>query len=222
MTAVLNIVIPGLALLAIAITFYYGLRAFQHKAAIAQEPYNVGQQDVKRAMHVDMLRAGLFLVVALILLGAIGLSPQPNAPSVEEVLEATSTATAVAPTATINIPPTAITTPDTAVPAEPFVTEPPPAQPTEPVVAPTLEEPTVAPTITPLPAPQTAVVTSEVGVWLRDSPSTSGEQIEWLLNSTELIILAGIAAADDFEWQQVRAPSGNEGWVASPFVTYSE
>ncbi len=221
MTAVLNIVIPGLAILAIAVTFYYGLRAFRHKSAIAQEPYNVGQQDVRRAMQVDMLRAGLFLVVALILLGVIGFMPQPTEPFVEEVLEATNTATAVPPTATVNIPP-ATTVPDTAVPTQPSATEPPPAQPTEPIIVPTQVEPTAAPTITPIPAPQTAVVTSEVGVWLRDTPGLSSEQIEWLLNNTELIILTGTATADDFEWQQVRAPSGNEGWVASPYIAYSE
>lgn len=220
MTAVLNIVIPGLAILAIAITFYYGLRAFRYKSAIAQEAYNVGQLDVRRAMHVDMLRAGVFLVVALILLGVIGLSPQDNQTPVEGVLEATNVPATVSPTATVNIP-SVTTVPDTAVPTQPFATEPPPAQPTEPI-APTQIEPTAAPTITPLPTPQTAVVTSEVGVWLRDAPGISTEQIEWLLNNTELIVLAGTTTADDLDWQQVRAPSGNEGWVASPYIAYSE
>lgn len=218
MTAVLNIVIPGLAILAIAITIYYGLRAFQHKSAITQEPYNVGQQDVRRAMQVDIMRAGLFLVIALILLGAIGFSFS-SAPESEPAAEAApdATNTAVPPTATINIPPT--TAPQTAVPTQPIVTEPPPAQPTE---VPAQEEPTAVPTITPLPAPQTAVVTSEVGVWLRGSPGTTGEQLEWLLNNTELILLTGIETADELEWQQVRAPSGNEGWVASMYITYNE
>lgn len=218
MTAVLNIVIPGLAILAIAATIYFGLRAFQHKSAVAQEPYNVGQQDVRRAMQVDIMRAGLFLVIALILLGVIGFSlpaASESEPTAEAVPDATDTSPA--PTATINIPPTM--PPQTAVPTEPILTEPPPVQPTE---LPTQEEPTAVPTITPLPTPQTAVVTSEVGVWLRSSPGISGEQIEWLLNNTELIVLTGTETADELEWQQVRAPSGNEGWVASQFIAYSE
>ena len=73
-----------------------------------------------------------------------------------------------------------------------------------------------------MPEPQTAFVNSEVGVWLRSAPSTSGEQVEWLLNGAELIVLDGKQSADDLEWQQVRAFSGNEGWVAVPFITYNE
>ena len=218
MTAVLNIVIPVLAILAIGVTIYYGLRVFRHKATFSQEAYNVGQLDARQAMQVDMLRAGAALIVALILLGVIGLSPKSDDIPVDPVLDVTATPTILS-TATVNIP-TGL--PDTAVPVQPQATEAllaPPATPTEPVA---IQEPTPLPTDTPPSSPQTAVVTSEVGVWLRSAPSTVGEQVEWLLNSTELIILPGKETADDLEWQQVRVPSGNEGWVANLFITYNE
>jgi SH3-like domain-containing protein len=66
------------------------------------------------------------------------------------------------------------------------------------------------------------VVTSEVGVWLRGTPSTEGEQLEWVLGGTILTVLPGQQTADDFDWQQVRTPAGNEGWVAVDFIQIDE
>jgi hypothetical protein len=35
-----------------------------------------------------------------------------------------------------------------------------------------------------------------------------------------LTVLAGREVVDGFEWQQVRTPAGNEGWVAVEFIVY--
>ncbi len=220
MATVFSIVIPLLAIVAIGATIFFGVRAFRHKASLSSQPYNVGQQHIRHEMQIDMLRAGASLIVALMMLGVIGFSAQPSGGSDEEVVESEEEIT---PTVelTIEVP---TTLPDTAVPTQPpiVITEPPPTIPPEPQLP--TAEPTITavPTITPLPEPQTAFVVSEVGVWLRSTPSTSSEQVEWLLNGTELVVLSGTQSGDDLEWQQVRAPSGNEGWVAIPFITYNE
>jgi hypothetical protein len=66
------------------------------------------------------------------------------------------------------------------------------------------------------------VVSSGVGVWLRGAPSTSAEQLEWLLDGTAVTLLSGQETADDLLWQQVRTEAGVEGWVARDFLTVSE
>ena len=82
--------------------------------------------------------------------------------------------------------------------------------------APNTAAPAVAPT------PQTATVSSGVGVWLRGAPSTTGEQLEWLLDGTLVTLLPGQQTADDLLWQQVRTEAGVEGWVARDFLAISE
>jgi hypothetical protein len=77
-------------------------------------------------------------------------------------------------------------------------------------------------TDTPTAEPVTATVISEAGVWLRAIPGTEGEQLEWVLEGTTLTLLPGLETADDLEWQQVRTPAGNEGWVAVPFIQYNQ
>ena len=220
MATFFSIVIPLLAIFAIGATLYFGIRAFRHKASLSSQAYNVGQQHKRREMQIDMLRAGTSLVVALIMLGVIGFSAQPSDSGEEEMVEGEETMT---PTAEQMIEePTSL--PDTAVPTQPPVvnTEVPPTEPAEPALPTSQPTVTAVPTVAPEPQPQTAFVNSEVGVWLRSAPSTSGEQVEWLLNGAELVVLDGKQSADDLEWQQVRASSGNEGWVAVPFITYNE
>jgi hypothetical protein len=56
---------------------------------------------------------------------------------------------------------------------------------------------------------------------LRSLPSTEGEQLEWVLDGTTLLLLPGKQTADEFEWQQVRTPTGLEGWVAVDFIIYN-
>ncbi len=218
MTAVFNILIPLLAIVAIGATIYYGLRAFRYKTSFSRQPYNVGQQHTHRAMQLDMLRAGAFLIVAFMMLILVGFSQistsatdidGQNVIETEPVEEETS----LAATATVDVP---IVIPQTAVAIATATTPPLPTFPPLPT-----EQPTI-PTITPLPLPPSAIVTSEVGVWLRSEPTVSSEQIEWLLDGTVLVLLDGKQSGDDLEWQRVQAASGNEGWVATLFITYNE
>ena len=62
-------------------------------------------------------------------------------------------------------------------------------------------------------------VSSGVGVWLRGAPSTTGEQLEWLLDGTLVTLLGQQETADDLLWEQVRTEGGVEGWVASDFLS---
>jgi hypothetical protein len=78
------------------------------------------------------------------------------------------------------------------------------------------------PTATATAAPQTATVSSGVGVWLRAAATTEAEQLEWILDGTVLTLLPGRQSAEGFEWQQVRTPAGNEGWVAVDFIVYDQ
>ena len=87
---------------------------------------------------------------------------------------------------------------------------------------PPTDEPTSAPTNTPEPASNTAVVSSGVGVWLRGTPSTTGEQLEWLLDGTVLTLLTGQETADGLVWQQVQTDTDLTGWVAADFILISE
>ncbi|MBX7253849.1 MAG: SH3 domain-containing protein, partial [Candidatus Promineofilum sp.] len=82
--------------------------------------------------------------------------------------------------------------------------------------SPTPEATAAATATTPV---QTATVSSGVGVWLRGAPSTTGEQLEWLLDGTVVTLLPGQQTADDLLWQQVRTEAGVEGWVARDFLT---
>jgi hypothetical protein len=44
--------------------------------------------------------------------------------------------------------------------------------------------------------------------------------VELIAHQTELELLQGRETADDIDWQQVRTPAGNEGWVAAEFLVY--
>jgi hypothetical protein len=87
---------------------------------------------------------------------------------------------------------------------------------------PPTDEPSPAPTNTPEPVVNTAIVSSGVGVWLRGTPGTTGEQLEWLLDGTVLTLLDGQETADDLLWRQVQTETGLTGWVAADFILLSE
>ncbi len=212
MTAVLNTIIlafMGASILAALFFVGRGLRARSHSS---KEIYGVGQVEAARSMKIDMVRGIAAIILGLILLGVYGLNSRPAEATVEPSPE---------PTAVLEVS-TAV--PDTAVPTPSATTEIP--TPVSATLAPT-DVPTVEPTpepteLPPTEAPLTAVVTSEVGVWLRGTPSTTGEQLEWVLGGTVLTVLPGQQTADDFDWQQVRTPAGNEGWVAVDFIEINE
>jgi hypothetical protein len=212
-TAVLNYIILAFMILSIVAALYFMMRGLRARSLSAKETYGVGQVEAVRSMKIDIARGIGLIFLSLILLGVYGLSSRPT----EAIGEPTPEPTAVLEVSTA-VPDTIVPTPTATliiIPSPVSAT----IAPTEaPAVEPTLEPTEVPPT----PAPVTAVVTSEVGVWLRGTPSTTGEQIEWVLNGTILTVLPGRETADDFDWQQVRTPTGSEGWVAVDFIEISQ
>ncbi len=210
MTAVLNIVFAGIAGLAILAALLYGARAVTRRGRPTESAYNVGRQEARRAVQIDLIRALASIVVALIFLGAFGLTPRPVEPLISPMepvlIDATDSPTEPATTAPTLEP----TTPTVEIEPSPLPT----ASPTD--------APPEEPTITPEPAAETAVVSSGVGVWLRASPGTSGEQLEWLPDGTVLNLLDGQETADALVWQQVQTETGLIGWVAADFLLIPE
>lgn len=219
MTAVVNFVILLLALSAFVAAIYFVIRAFRYKEQSVKAVYNVGQVEARRAMQIDFLRAGTAFLVGLIMLGVMGWFDPFRADAADESGAAgdvepsplpATVAPSPSPPATASPLPTLTSTPvSTAAPLPPTPT---------PLLLPTATA-VSQPTGTPQPA--TAIVQSGVGVWLRSLPSTEGEQIEWLRDGAVLELLPGQESDGELEWQQVRAPSGNEGWVAVPFIVYN-
>lgn len=208
MTTVLNVALLSLAGLSFLAAIYFITKGFGAKSKINRQAYNVGQVEVRRASLIYWVRAGLFLLVALIFLGIFAVIPlvsrgnpspelTPTVPTTNPGLIQPEIATDPAPTTGPIVEPT----------------------PTGPISSPTPKA-TAAPTATT--APTTATVSSGVGVWLRGSPSTSGEQLEWLLDGTVVTLLPSQESADELVWQQVRTEAGVEGWVASDFLTVNQ
>ena len=207
MTTVLNIVLLSLAGLSALGALYFLTKGLGARSRINRQAYSVGQVEARRTTLLNWIRAGFFFLVALIFIGIFAVRPllsgREPAPVPTPTLPVVTTAPEVTPLTT---PPAAATAP---VQASPTV------QPTAPTTA-----ATAAPTATT--ATQTATVSSGVGVWLRGAPSTTGEQLEWLLDGTVVTLLAGQQTADDLLWQQVRTATGVEGWVARDFLAVSE
>ena len=211
------IIVAVLFGLAAAVSLVIALRA---RARTNSAAYGVGQQESRQLMLASLLRAGLFLLVALILAGVYGLSALPDeslavdpdtvelAPDEDPDAALAATATELAPT------PTEEPSRTPAAPVQVTATLPPTAVPTD-TPSP---EPTATATATATPVPS-AVVISEVGLYLREAPGGT-QEVELLPLGTELTLLDGLETVDEVEWQEVRAPSGREGWVAVPFIEY--
>ncbi len=215
MTAVLNIVFAGIAGLAILAALYYGGRAVIRRGRSTESAYNVGRQQARREVQVDLIRALASIVVALIFLGAFGLTPRPVEPLISPTEPAPLLdATNVPPEPTTVMP----TESPTFLPATPTVTESEPIEPSPLPTAPASPDPTTPPE----PEVETAVVNSGVGVWLRATPGINGEQLERLPNGAVVILLDGQETADDLLWQQVQTEAGVIGWVAADFILLSE
>jgi hypothetical protein len=205
-TAVLNIGIPVLAGATILAALLFVWRGIKARSHLARHAYGVGRQEARQAMQVDFVRAVAAFFVSLILLGVFGLSPRPA-----EILPTPTPPSSTILTPTATALPTVTATRQVVPTLEP--------SPTGPSVT---ETPTAMPTATATAAPQTATVSSGVGVWLRAAATTEAEQLEWLLDGTVLTLLPGRQSAEGFEWQQVRTPAGNEGWVAVDFIVYDQ
>ena len=219
MTAVLNIVFAVIAGVAILAALYYGGRAVIRRGQSTDSAYNVGRLEARRSVQIDLVRALAAIVVALIFLGAFGLTPRP----VEPLISPTEPSLVIDATEIPTDPPTlAPTDSPTWTPAPPIVTETDPVQPSPVLTAQPTTQLTPEPTNTSEPAVETAVVSSGVGVWLRATPSTTGEQLEWLLDGTVLTLLDGRETADELLWQQVQTEAGVIGWVAADFLLTPE
>ncbi len=215
MTAVLvNILLPLLALFSLVAAFVYLVQALRQRRRVERQVYGVGQVEMRRAMKIGFIRAIVVAVVGAILLVAwsllLSLGNLEPAVSAEDTPVPSPTVTEL------------VTTPPSATPTAPSPSPSPTVElltttdPTETAV------PSATPTITATPTPPTATVSSGVGVWLRATPSTGGAQIEWVLDGTVVILLPGEETGEEFTWQQVRTPAGNEGWVAVPFLVYGD
>jgi hypothetical protein len=213
-TAVFNIGVPILAGVTLLIAILFFLKALTKRVRqTGPLVYGVGRLELRQSTQVDLIRGVALLILTLILVGVYGLRPLPAELEPGAVLPTpamTSAAGTPAPVmeAATNTPLPSPTQPATAT-LEP--------SPTSPLPNPSA---TSEPTETATPEPPTAVVNSPNGLWLRDTPGTGGGAIENLAHETVLLLLPGRETADDLEWQQVRAPSGNEGWVAVQFLVY--
>ncbi len=206
MAVLFNYVLPILAGIAILAMFFFIFRAFTARSRASHQAYNVGRQEARKSSRVNLVRAAFALMIALILLGAIGISPAINRNLPASTITPSAETPQPSPMATVS--PTETEIPATVEPS-----------PTSPLPTPTS---TPLPTATSTPAPSTATVSSGVGVWLRDAPGVDSEQIEWLLDGTVVIMLDGQQPIDDLVWQQVQTESGVTGWVAFDFIVIEE
>jgi len=209
---VVNIVLLALTVLCGLTALFFLVLGLQQRATQARYPYGVAKQEARHTMQVSFLRAGFMILLTLIFLAVYGLVPGEEATATQATMTpATGTAQATsAPTVGMTS-----TLPREATPsAEPTRVEPTATiTSTQTVTATETVEPTQAP------AEPTAVVNSPNGLWLREAPGGL-QEVELIAHNAELTLLAGRETFDDTEWQQVRSPAGNEGWVAAEFLIY--
>ncbi|NNJ09183.1 SH3 domain-containing protein [Chloroflexales bacterium ZM16-3] len=79
--------------------------------------------------------------------------------------------------------------------------------------------PTAAPTTPPAPTFFTVTGTGGLGLFLRSTPSTDGQQITSLPDGTRVEQIGEDTPGGDYMWRKVKAPDGQEGWVAVDFLT---
>jgi hypothetical protein len=185
---------------------YFFIRGFLASRSVPQRAYGVQQQDARHFMLVDFFRGGILLIVALVLLAIFGFSffPQGNESNAPPLPVASATTEAKA-----TLPKQAPSSP---------IAKTPELSPTSPIDTPTLV-PTETPEPTDTPVVPTAVVVSPNGLWLREAPAGT-QQLELIADGTVLRLLPDRETVEDLEWQLVRTPAGNEGWVAVEFLDY--
>jgi hypothetical protein len=203
------LIIAGLFLSGSVILLIRGLRA---RSSLADRAYGVERQEVRHEMLVSFTRSAVLLFIALIVFAIYGLVPRD-----EEIEPATTATRASISSPTIEAEGTLL--PSTSRPpkrASDLITPTTFATPSEQNTR--VNEPTQVPTSTLL--AKTAVVNSFNGLWLRSEPDPEGDQLELIPNETVLIVLQASEPTDQTEWQQVRSPSGLEGWVFKQFILY--
>ena len=203
-----NVVILSLAGICELVALFFLVRGIRARLSRTQQPYGVAQQEARHDMQVNLLRAGFMLMITLILLGIYGLI------SGERREDASSP-----PTPEIAVTAATRATVDSAI--EDTVT-PPPTTPTPSqtvLTATTMPTATATTEATSTPTVAVAVVNSPNGLWLREAPGGT-QEVELIAHETELELLPGRQTAEDLDWQQVRTPTGNEGWVAADFLDF--
>lgn len=222
---IIRILVALTGLFCIGAAVVSAMRAFQSRHTSSRKMYAVGRQEARQGAKLGFLRALVLLVVGVILLGISGLL---FAFGDGESILSTATAT-VRPTALVTLTRPASPTPEfTPTPttnptiAAATALAPPAGTPVVSTIAPATagpsETPAEPPTITPT-SPPSAVVNSPVGLYLREAPGGT-QEVELLPDGTILILLPGRTTIDGTEWQEVRTPSGLEGWVAVEFIIY--
>jgi hypothetical protein len=204
---ILNALVPILVGVFWLVALVFFIRGIMARQSVAEGTYGVARQEARHDMVVAFSRGLIMLVLGLILFGIYGISPRlrPVETAPTPVLVSPPT---LSPTATVEV---VIAVTETAP-----VSAPP--TPTSPLVAPT-EAPTSTPEPTATEIVPVAVVDSPNGLWLREQPGGT-QELELIPDGTSLEVLPGREVADELDWQQVRTPIGNEGWVAVEFLDY--
>jgi hypothetical protein len=222
---VLNIAAPIIAGLCILGALYLLFKGMQSRG-VPQSAYGVARQEARHSMMSSFVWAFLFLILGLIIFGVysiFGFDFLSAASQLEPevTLTPTQALTAVPAEATIEPVNESLTTEPTNTPvilqelSTPTFTPEIPTETPTPSITPTPPMPT--PTFTP--DVDTAVVNSPNGLWLREAPGGT-QEIELIPDGTVLVLLPGLETVDGTEWQEVRTPAGNEGWVAVDFIIY--
>ncbi|MCI0396800.1 MAG: SH3 domain-containing protein [Chloroflexi bacterium] len=200
----LDIFLPILAGLAVLMGFFFIIQGILARSGITHQAYGVGRIESRQEMLMAFSRGVAALIVGLILFSVYSLSPRP------EVNAPLATATRPASLATDSA--------STPLPTNTFAVQFEPTRTPSPAVTP----PEIAtPTATATTHPRTAVVNSPNGLWLREAPGGT-QEVELIPDGATLILLPGFEQVNDLDWQQVRTPAGNEGWVAADFLIYQE
>jgi hypothetical protein len=212
---IVSLIVLGLAILCFLVAIVSIVGALQSRSQSTRVTYGVGRQDARRSMRIGLLRGLLIALVGVILLGVFGLTRVASGPAVTgsgtrapSIFSTRVVATeTVAPAGSPTVTPFSLPTGTATLPPAPSATSGPPSA-------------TIPPTATETPPPS-AIVSSEVGLFLREAPG-GVQELELLPVGTVLILLPGRTTLEGEEWQQVRTPSGMEGWVAVQFITYQQ
>lgn len=202
---------------------YFLWVAFREWRASGRTMFGVERDIAESEMIGAILRAGVVVVVAVLVFGAGVLGRQAD--SDDQKAQATR-----APTPTF--PSMATVAPGTlAAPAStPLPTDPP-----QPAVTDVPQLPPAPTEVLPVePTPQVATVIAVGGVWLRDA--ANGGTIALVPQDSVVELMEGLETAGDYDWQQVRVvsvPPGSgaqgapvaqidqQGWVAAQYLQAS-
>lgn len=169
MQVVFGLILPLLGAISLLGAAYFLIRALSARSRFGKESYGFGQLEARQSMQADFIWAVVALLVGVIFFAVYAIVPSDGEAMVEPAFAPTLSPTETAVSAT-TVPTTVLAT--ATVTPVPFPTS-------QVTVLPTSTQPPAAtPTNTPEPAPQTAVVTSPVGVYLRSEPSTTAPDIK--------------------------------------------